>query len=183
MGYEFESLALFVFIVVLAAGLEVWNRMSEAGRNIMATLDSPAVKSDEQQVAEDLAYRNRAIYEADHYNESASMEPFCGGAERRSREAIDKALKAARDSLAKKPPRQSSYQAPRDDGIPSAISMQSLMGDSSSSLRLSFSGGGGSFDGGGASGDWGGSTSSSSSSSDCSSSSSDSGSSSCGSSD
>lgn len=77
MGYEFESLALFVFILVLAAGLEIWTRMSEAGRNIMATLDS--VKSDEQQVAEDLAFRNKAVYEADSYNEQcSSMEPFCG---------------------------------------------------------------------------------------------------------
>lgn len=42
----------------------------------MATLDS--VKSDEQQVAEDLAYRNKEVYEADQYNEAASMEPFCG---------------------------------------------------------------------------------------------------------
>ena len=175
MEYSFEFLALVLFIVVLAGILWIFEKTSEAGRNIMATLDSPAVKSDEQQVAEDLAFRNKSIYEADKYNESASIEPCCIGAEKRSREAIDKALKAARDSRVKKPSRQSTYQAPRDEGIESAIGAQSLMGNSSPSLRPSFSGGGGSFDGGGTSGDWGGSSSSSSSSSDCSSSSSDSG--------
>jgi len=74
MEYGFEFFALVLFVVVLAAGLEVWSRMSEAGRNIMATLDS--VDSDEQQVAEDLAYRNRVIYEADQYNEACGKEPL-----------------------------------------------------------------------------------------------------------
>ena len=76
MEYSFEFLALVLFVVVLAGILWVFEKTSEAGRNIMATLDS--VKSDEQQVAEDLVYRNRVIYEADQYNEAASMEPFCG---------------------------------------------------------------------------------------------------------
>ena len=184
MEYSFEFFALVLFVVVLAAGLEVWARMSEAGRNIMATLDSPPVKSDEQQVAEELAREKRQRLEAlDAYNEACNMEPFCGGAEKRSREAIGKALKAARDSRTKKPPHQSAYQAPHDDGFALPIVAQGLMDDSSPSSRPSFSGGGGSFDGGGASGDWGGSSSGSSSSSDCSSSSSDSGSSSCSSSD
>lgn len=78
MEYGFEFFALVLFVVVLAGILWIFEKTSDAGRNIMATLDSPKVKSDEQQVAEDLAFRNRAIYEADHYNESANMEPFCG---------------------------------------------------------------------------------------------------------
>ena len=78
MEYSFEFFALVLFVVVLVIGLEVWARMSEAGSNIMATLDSPPLKSDEQQVAEDLAFRNKAVYEVDQYNEAASMEPFCG---------------------------------------------------------------------------------------------------------
>lgn len=77
MEYSFEFLALVLFIVVLAGILWIFQKTSEAGRNIMATLDS--VKSDEQQVAEDLAFRNRVIYEADRYNDQcSSMEPFCG---------------------------------------------------------------------------------------------------------
>lgn len=75
---SFEFIALVLFIVVLAGILWIFEKTSEAGRNIMATLDSPPLKSDEQQVAEDLAFRNRVIYEADQYNEAASMEPFCG---------------------------------------------------------------------------------------------------------
>lgn len=79
MEYSFEFFALVLFVVVLAAGLEVWSRMSEAGRNIMATLDSPKVKSDEQQVAEELALEKEQRLEAlDLYNEACSMEPFCG---------------------------------------------------------------------------------------------------------
>lgn len=79
MGYEFESLALFVFILVLAVGLEIWTRMSEAGRNIMATVDSPKVKSDEQMVAEELVLDKQQRLEAlDAYNEACNMEPFCG---------------------------------------------------------------------------------------------------------
>ena len=76
MEYIFEFFALVLFIVVLAGILWIFEKTSEAGRNIMATLDS--VDSDEQQVAEDLAYRNRVIYEADQYNEACSMEPFYG---------------------------------------------------------------------------------------------------------
>lgn len=75
---NFELLALGIFIFALGAGLEIWNRISEAGENIMATLDAPEVKNDEAKIAEDVAYRNRVAYEADQYNESASMEPFCG---------------------------------------------------------------------------------------------------------
>ena len=172
------GLQVFALVAIIVAMAIVLNVM-EARRRINS-LPKP---EDDDQAQEDVLYRRRMIYEADHYNEAASMEPFCGGAEKRSREAIDKALKAARDSRAKKPPRQSAYQAPLDDGILSAIGMQGLIGDSPPSSRPSFSGGGGSFDGGGASGDWGGSSSSNSSSSDCSSSSSDSGSSSCSSSD
>lgn len=74
MEYNFEFLALVLFVVVLAGILWIFEKTSEAGRNIMATLDS--VKSDEQQVAEDLAFRNRVIYEADQYNQAASMEPI-----------------------------------------------------------------------------------------------------------
>lgn len=73
-----ELFALVVLIVALAAGLEIWVRIDEAGKNIMATLDAPEVKGDEAKIAEDVAYRNRMIYEADQYNEAASMEPFCG---------------------------------------------------------------------------------------------------------
>lgn len=76
MEYSFEFFALVLFVVVLAGILWIFEKTSEAGRNIMATLDS--VKSDEQQVAEDLAFRNRVIYEADQYNEACNMEPFCG---------------------------------------------------------------------------------------------------------
>lgn len=75
-----DLLALVLFIVVLSGVLWIFEKTSEAGRNIMATLDS--VKSDEQQVAEDLAFRNRVIYEADNYNEAASMEPLCGEGKR-----------------------------------------------------------------------------------------------------
>lgn len=71
-----DLLALVLFVVVLAGILWIFEKTSEAGRNIMATLDS--VKSDEKQVAEGLAFRNRMIYEADQYNQAASMEPFCG---------------------------------------------------------------------------------------------------------
>ena len=80
MEYSFEFFALVLFVVVLAGILWIFEKTSEAGRNIMATLDS--VKSDEQQVAEDLAFRNRVIYEADNYNEAASMEPLCGEGKR-----------------------------------------------------------------------------------------------------
>lgn len=80
MDYSFEFFALVLFVVVLAGILWIFEKTSEAGRNIMATLDS--VKSDEQQVAEDLAFRNKAIYEADQYNQAASMEPFLGGGKR-----------------------------------------------------------------------------------------------------
>lgn len=101
MEYSFEFFALVLFVVVLAGILWVFEKTSEAGRNIMATLDSPPVKSDEQQVAEDVAYRNRVIYEADQYNEAASMEPFCGGsdAHTRSRAAVARAQEAARASM------------------------------------------------------------------------------------
>ena len=79
MEYSFEFFALVLFVVVLAGILWVFEKVSDAGRNIMATLDSPAVKSDEQQIAEDLAFRNKAVYEADRYNDQcSSMEPFCG---------------------------------------------------------------------------------------------------------
>lgn len=101
MEYSFEFIALVLFVVVLAGILWIFEKTSEAGRNIMATLDSSPIKSDEQQVAEDLAFRNKALYEADQYNESASMEPFCGGsdAHTRSRAAVARAQAAARASM------------------------------------------------------------------------------------
>ena len=77
MEYSFEFLALVLFVVVLAGILWVFEKTSEAGRNIMATLDS--VKSDEQQVAEELAREKEQRFEAlDAYNEACNMEPFCG---------------------------------------------------------------------------------------------------------
>lgn len=165
MEYSFEFFALVLFVVVLAGILWIFEKTSEAGRNIMATLDS--VKSDEQQVSEDVAYRNRVIYEADQYNEAASMEPLCGdGKKKRDRKQESG---ASDHNLYSKIP----YEAitPWDIDLSRPSSHGSYLGN------------GGSFDGGGASGDWGCSGSGSSSISDCSSSSSDSGSSSCSSSD
>lgn len=160
-----DLLALVLFVVVLAGILWIFEKTSEAGRNIMATLDS--VESDEQQIAEDLAYRNRVIYEADQYNEAASMESFCiEGEKKRERK---QGSGASDHNLYSKIPYEAITPWDIDLSRPSSHS--------------SYSGHGGSFDGGGASGDWGGSSSVSSSSSDCSSSSSDSNSSSYSSSD
>lgn len=79
MEYRFEFFALVLFIVVLAGVLWIFEKTSEAGRNIMATLDSPPLKSDEQQVAEELAREKEQRFEAlDAYNEACNMEPFCG---------------------------------------------------------------------------------------------------------
>lgn len=79
MEYSFEFFALVLFVVVLAGILWIFEKTSEAGRNIMATLDSPSVKSDEQMVAEELALEKRQRLEAlDAYNEACNMEPFCG---------------------------------------------------------------------------------------------------------
>lgn len=79
MEYSFEFLALVLFVVVLAGILWVFEKTSEAGRNIMATLESPPVKSDEQQVAEELVLDKQQRLEAlDAYNEACNMEPFCG---------------------------------------------------------------------------------------------------------
>ena len=100
MEYSFEFFALVLFVVVLAGILWIFEKTSEAGRNIIATLDSPPVKSDEQEVAEDLAFRNQEADEAGHqpkktlvadkldlnfrkellsqmdaYNEACNMEP------------------------------------------------------------------------------------------------------------
>ena len=118
-----ELLALVLFILVLAATLEIWVRISEAGENIRNTLESPETMSDEEQVAADIAFRNKALYWADRYNEScnavgtdeykrrlnagianqncASMEPFCGegDAHKKSREAVARAIAAARASM------------------------------------------------------------------------------------
>jgi len=98
MEYSFEFFALVLFVVVLAGILWIFEKTSEAGRNIMATLDS--AKSDEQQVAEDLAFRKKAVYEADS-KPCADLEPFCGGsdAHTRSREAVARAQAAARASM------------------------------------------------------------------------------------
>lgn len=100
MEYSFEFFALVLFVVVLAGILWILEKTSEAGRNIMATLDS--VKSDEQQVAEELALEKRQrLEELDAYNEACNMEPFCGGsdAHARSRAAVARAQEAARASM------------------------------------------------------------------------------------
>lgn len=79
MEYDFEFFALVLFVVVLAGILWVFEKTSDAGRNIMATLDSPKVKSDEQLVAEELALEKLQHLESlDAYNEACNMEPFCG---------------------------------------------------------------------------------------------------------
>lgn len=79
MEYSFEFLALVLFIMVLAGILCIFQKTSEAGRNIMATVDSPPLKNEEQQVAEELAREKEQRFEAlDAYNEACNMEPFCG---------------------------------------------------------------------------------------------------------
>lgn len=95
---SFESFALVCIFVALGAYL-VWQQIKAAGRNIEATLDSQPKDAVSGQAQEDEAQRRRMVHEAD--SKPISMEPSCGTAYTRSREAVARAQQAERDSMKK----------------------------------------------------------------------------------
>ena len=80
---SFESLALFVFIVALVAGM-AWHQMRWAAKPVEDSRDQreeDAKPSTDKQPTDDEEKITRLIA-ADLYNEACSMEPFCGEGKR-----------------------------------------------------------------------------------------------------
>lgn len=105
MYENIETILALLGIVAVIAGYLAWREIKEAGDN-MAEYDARVKAWGEKQTDEDRQAREDhrarlAAYNDTEHEACASMEPFCGDAHTRSREAVARAQKAARDSLKK----------------------------------------------------------------------------------
>lgn len=101
MYENISTIVALAFIVAICAGYLAWREIRQAAAN-MAAYDLRVKAWGEEQArkaAEDEAQHRRMVHEAD--SKPVSMEPSCDTAYTRSREAVARAQKAARDSMNK----------------------------------------------------------------------------------
>lgn len=73
---EITNLQLFAIAVICLVVIIYYIWRSESVQR--AEFDAKMRDQDAKQAAEDERWHRRMLHEADSYNESASMEPFCG---------------------------------------------------------------------------------------------------------
>lgn len=96
------TIITLAIIAAVCAGILAWLEIKQAAKKMAAYDLRVKAWGEEQakQADQDARDHRKMVHEADN-KPCANLEPFCGDAHTRSREAVSRAQKAARDSMKK----------------------------------------------------------------------------------